>query len=35
DGVSEPVLERAFEYWNNVDKELGKRIEDGVRAGQP
>jgi catalase len=34
DGVTEPVLERAFEYWANVDKELGKRVEDGVRSGQ-
>jgi catalase len=22
-GVSEPVLERAFEYWRNVDKQIG------------
>ncbi|HWG26120.1 catalase [Actinospica sp.] len=33
-GVSEPVLQRAFEYWRNVDKDLGRRIEKGVRAGQ-
>jgi catalase len=32
-GVSEPVLARAFEYWRNVDKDLGDRIEKGVRAG--
>ena len=32
DGVTEPVLQRAFEYWRNVDKDLGSRIEDGVRA---
>jgi len=25
-GVSEPVLERACEYWRNVDKEIGDRI---------
>jgi catalase len=25
-GVSEPVLERAFEYWRNIDKEIGDRI---------
>ena len=31
-GVTEPVLERAFEYWRNVDKDLGDRIEAGVRA---
>ena len=33
-GVSEPVLQRAFEYWRNVDKDLGDRIEAGVRAKQ-
>ena len=33
-GVSEPVLMRAFEYWRNVDKDLGDRIEAGVRAKQ-
>jgi catalase len=33
-GVTEPVLQRAFEYWRNVDKDLGERIEAGVRAGQ-
>jgi catalase len=33
-GVTEPVLERAFEYWSNVDQELGERVEKGVRAGQ-
>ncbi|MFF2553241.1 catalase [Nocardia sp. NPDC058058] len=32
-GVQEPVLSRVFEYWKNVDTELGKRIEEGVRAG--
>ncbi len=30
--VSEPVLERAFEYWNRVDPDLGKTIQEGVRA---
>jgi catalase len=34
DGVTEPVLERAFEYWRNVDKGLGEKVESGVRAGQ-
>ncbi|MCW2542299.1 MAG: catalase [Frankiales bacterium] len=34
DGVSEPVLERVFEYWSNVDKDLGQWIEAGVRAGR-
>ena len=33
-GVSELVLDRAFEYWRNVDKNLGDRIEAGVRAKQ-
>jgi catalase len=32
DGVTEPVLERAFEYWKNVDKTVGDRIERGVRS---
>ena len=31
-GGTEPVLERAFEYWRNVDAEIGKRIEEAVRA---
>ena len=31
DGVSEKVLVRAFEYWKNVDKTIGQRIEDKVR----
>jgi catalase len=33
DGVTETVLEAAFEYWSNVDKDLGDRVEKGVRAG--
>ncbi|MBB3050054.1 catalase [Prauserella isguenensis] len=33
-GVTEPVLERAFEYWKNIDPTVGKRIEDGVRSKQ-
>jgi catalase len=33
-GVTEPVLERAFMYWRNVDKSLGDHVEQGVRAGQ-
>lgn len=32
-GVSEPILKRAFEYWRNVDKALGERVEKGVREG--
>jgi catalase len=31
-GVSEPVLERAFEYWRNIDKEVGDRIAKGVKS---
>jgi catalase len=31
-GVKEPVLSRVFEYWRNVDPDLGKKIEAGVRA---
>jgi catalase len=34
DGVTEPVLQRAFEYWRNVDNDLGRRVEKEVRAGQ-
>jgi catalase len=33
DGVHEPVLGRAFQYWKNVDKNLGDKIEQGVRDG--
>jgi catalase len=32
DGVSEPVLQRAFDYWRSVDTDLGNRIEKGVRS---
>jgi catalase len=32
DGVSDKVLARAFEYWKNVDQELGGRIEQAVGA---
>ncbi len=34
DGVTEPVLLRAFQYWRNVDKNLGDGVEAGVRAQQ-
>jgi catalase len=30
--VSEPVLSRVFQYWRNIDKTLGDRIERGVRT---
>ncbi|WAM18893.1 catalase [Rhodococcus sp. JS3073] len=33
DGVTEPVLQRAYEYWRNVDQDLGDRVEKGVRGG--
>ena len=33
-GVSEPVLQRAFQYWRNVDKNLDDKIGSGVRAKQ-
>jgi catalase len=31
-GVREPVLSRVFQYWTNVDPDLGKQVEEGVRA---
>jgi catalase len=34
-GVSEKVLQRAFEYWKSIDKEVGARIEDAVRTAPP
>ncbi|WP_229052355.1 catalase [Aeromicrobium sp. Leaf350] len=30
-GVSEPILQRAFEYWRNIDGDVGAAIESGVR----
>jgi catalase len=33
-GVTEPVLQRAFQYWTNVDPSLGERVEKCVRDGQ-
>jgi catalase len=32
-GVREPVLSRAFQYWKNIDAEVGQRIEQKVRQG--
>jgi catalase len=32
DGVKEPVLSRAFEYWRNVDKTVGDCIAKGVKG---
>ena len=34
EGVTEPVLQRAFQYWRNVDKSLGDKIESAVRASE-
>ncbi|MBD8078427.1 catalase [Cellulosimicrobium arenosum] len=31
-GVSRPVLERAFAYWRSVDDALGRAVEEGVHA---
>ncbi|WP_433724428.1 catalase [Nocardia sp. CA-129566] len=31
-GVSEPVLLRAFEYWKHIDKATGEKIETAVRS---
>jgi catalase len=31
--VSEPVLQRAFAYWRNVDREIGDRIANGATGG--
>ncbi|WP_068168377.1 catalase [Neokomagataea thailandica] len=33
-GVQEPVLSRVFEYWKNVDSQLGQRIQDEVLRKQ-
>ena len=32
DGVSEPVLARAIEYWRKVDKKLGDDVANGVKG---
>jgi catalase len=32
-GVREPVLSRAFDYWKNIDADVGQRIEAKVRSG--
>ncbi len=32
-GVSDKVLARAFQYWKNVDQDLGERLEQAVGAG--
>ena len=33
-GVSEQVLLQTFDYWHKIDKNIGDRIETGVRSGQ-
>jgi catalase len=32
-GMSKEVLDRAFEYWKNIDEEVGDKIEATVRNG--
>src|SRR5690606_20705928 len=32
-GVRGEVLERAFQYWKSIDPDVGRRIEEKVRAG--
>jgi catalase len=34
-GVSQAILQKAFEHWRKIDKELGERVEAGVQAKQP
>lgn len=34
DEVESPVLERVFEYWKNIDQEVGQRIEDEYKKGK-
>ena len=33
-GVTEPVLSRVFQYWRNIDEQVGAGIEEAYRAGQ-
>lgn len=32
DGVTEDVLKRALDYWRNIDKNLGERVAQAMRA---
>jgi catalase len=32
DGVKEPVLSNAFQYWKSVDETIGQRIADAVKT---
>jgi catalase len=34
DGVSEPVLARAIEYWRSIDQAVGDRVAKGVQGGR-
>ena len=34
DGVSDEVLKRAFEYWKNIDRTIGERVEAAVNSKQ-
>ncbi len=34
-GVSEPVLDRTFEFWRNIDRDIGERIAKGVTSVAP
>ena len=31
-GVTEPVLSRVFQYWKNIDQQVGEAIEASYRA---
>ncbi len=31
-GVSKPILERAIEYWRNIDRDIGDRIAAGLKS---
>ena len=33
--MKDPVLCRVFEYWHNIDPDIGRKVEDGVRANLP
>jgi catalase len=34
DGVTEPVLARAIEYWRSIDRAVGDRVAKGVQGGR-
>ena len=33
-GVRSPVLERAVEYWKNIEADVGRRLEEEVCKGR-